>query len=410
MLRSCRLIAHSLRLFWKQPALLMPLIVVWMFQAVAVIYLKYSFPWQDYQPWECFGILFLVVASFSVSLTVACTWLLEMLKQSETGAQLSYTKPLLKTLFIDLPKVLPIAMIWAVLWFTLSVVDVLLSRLGKEKNGDPDAELSAESAARTLAGLDHLSLHTSLIQMLQKGIRMIVFLILPAVVWEGLGSHAAIWKGLRVFRFRLKEFTFGYALTLAAAMLIFLPAAVFIQLGSPGENHRPPMIVFSQEAWLGLIIYIGLCTSFCLYLEQMFGAGLYLWHLKWEQACAEADRLGEKLPLFKSIPPPNLLLTFSELQDFLPVFNGSGPGGELPPLHEAIIQGDIDRVEELLSRGADPNAPDAAGQTPLDSAIGTKNLDIIKLLMAHGARDTAGHMHDPTSDFLQMQMARPMVV
>jgi len=58
------------------------------------------------------------------------------------------------------------------------------------------------------------------------------------------------------------------------------------------------------------------------------------------------------------------------------------------PLHVAAKKGDLTKVKELLSQGANPNIPDAAGWYPLhDVAVSAKDeaVDILSLLITHGA-------------------------
>lgn len=52
-----------------------------------------------------------------------------------------------------------------------------------------------------------------------------------------------------------------------------------------------------------------------------------------------------------------------------------------------LIEGDIHKVEELLKQGVDINAPIGCGTyAPLDGAVGTQNLKMLKFLLAHGAK------------------------
>ena len=61
----------------------------------------------------------------------------------------------------------------------------------------------------------------------------------------------------------------------------------------------------------------------------------------------------------------------------------SSKSEDWPPLHAAVLNGDAAQVKSLLKRGADPNAKNHAGITPLMLAVG----DPVKLdlLLKHGA-------------------------
>jgi len=55
------------------------------------------------------------------------------------------------------------------------------------------------------------------------------------------------------------------------------------------------------------------------------------------------------------------------------------------PLHSAVAQGGVESVKALLAAGADPNARQQGGFTPLLVAAAKGNLEIVKLLLLNGA-------------------------
>jgi ankyrin repeat protein len=67
-----------------------------------------------------------------------------------------------------------------------------------------------------------------------------------------------------------------------------------------------------------------------------------------------------------------------------PVLNDSFPVAE-PDLSHAVIAKDVARVKEIIDAGADVNAKDALGRTPLHLAAFHGQTEIIDLLIAHGA-------------------------
>jgi ankyrin repeat protein len=55
------------------------------------------------------------------------------------------------------------------------------------------------------------------------------------------------------------------------------------------------------------------------------------------------------------------------------------------PLQSATAAGHINIVRMLLEHGADPNVSEAGGFTPLQTASASGNTDLVRLLMEHGA-------------------------
>ncbi|MDD4005096.1 MAG: hypothetical protein PHW69_07840 [Elusimicrobiaceae bacterium] len=298
-----RLFLSTLKILNRYPVFLVPIMAVWVLYAAITLYLKYFFPWDLFAPAAATGIMFLAFFVFSLSIVLSCCVVLELVQQIETGRPPSLAAAAGETLGRDLAKALPLALLWAVIWFALSVIEALLS--GKKRDGGKD-DFNTQNAAGTLLNQGDFSWTGLSFNLIKKGVRMLVFLILPAIAWEDAGFFAAMKKGISVLRSHFGKFAAGYALTGAAATIVFLPPGIILTLGT-GRHGSPPTIEFPAYVWTYVIIYIGLAWSFCMYIEQMFVASLYLWHMKWEKRAREAARQGQLPPRFEDIPQPVLL-------------------------------------------------------------------------------------------------------
>jgi ankyrin repeat protein len=64
---------------------------------------------------------------------------------------------------------------------------------------------------------------------------------------------------------------------------------------------------------------------------------------------------------------------------------------EAEQLHFAAMDGDTDRCAQLIADGSDPNMFDGIGNTPLHYAAKNNHIEVVKLLLAHGANVNAHH-------------------
>ena len=73
-------------------------------------------------------------------------------------------------------------------------------------------------------------------------------------------------------------------------------------------------------------------------------------------------------------------------------------------IHEAAVDGDVERVEQLLIGGADVNAPDADDEgTPLQWAMFTNQTNVVRLLLEYGANP---NIDGPLGTPLQVAISR----
>jgi len=301
--RGWQLIAQGLGVLRQYPWFIAPIVMVWLIYAPGVLYLKYGLQWSRHNTAESVIIVYFFIVAFSFCILLACDVLLELMQQLESDEP-SLRSAIAATFRKDLANLLPLAFAWATIWFALSLIEAALSR--RDEDDGNDAELDAQAAAEALAGFGSFSLSSAFFEALKKGVRMVVFLILPGIAWEDMNFVNATRKGLAVLNAHKGHFARGYALTYAASAVAFLPPSILFMLGT-GRHGRPPPIHFPDSVWAAAIIYIGLAWSFSIYLEQMFGAQLYLWHLKWERKFEVAELSKRPLPSFEDIEPPALL-------------------------------------------------------------------------------------------------------
>jgi hypothetical protein len=308
--RGWKLIVQSMAAFQQYPYLILPILSVWLVYAPCVLYLKYYFDWNRHGVGDSLVVMFFFIAFLSFCILLACDVLLELIKQLEDGAP-SLMGALGATFRKDLMNLLPLALAWAFIWFALTLLEALFSRRDDQESSG-DAELDAQSAFETLADFGNFSLGRAFLEAVKKGVRMLVFLILPAIAWEDMNFIDASKKGLGVLKAHLGEFARGYALTYAAAMVVFLPPAILFLIGT-SHHRQPPLVHIPEGVWVAATIYVGLAWSFSLYLEQMFVAQLYLWHMKWERKFEVARLSKRPLPAFGDIEPPALLAKVPDL-------------------------------------------------------------------------------------------------
>jgi hypothetical protein len=180
--RGWLVVRESILVFNRYPKFILPLLVVWIIYATIVLYLEYWFNWDAFTFSQVYLIIFGVIFIFAFLLSLSCSVLLELMQQLESGQQISFAEAFKITLTRNMIKILPIVLIWTVIWFILTVIQALLSKDKREKDS-----FSAENAAKTLANYNSISFSRAFFEALEKGVRMVVFLILPAIAWENMG-------------------------------------------------------------------------------------------------------------------------------------------------------------------------------------------------------------------------------
>lgn len=292
-----KLLTDSLGLVFRKPVFLVPIFFAWAMVACLVLYVRYYLPMP-----QTLTLLFLLIFAMLFLITliicVANIMMLEFMQQLEFDKKISFGKAMKEAFLVDLVKVIPIALIWAAVWFTILVIKVLLSRI-KRYISRPTP--SPQDAALTLSGANAgpftwLGLG---LDMFEKLVRMYVFLTLPAIAWENKGPFSAFGRSLEIIRRHPTQFITAYTLTMLTSIIMAIPIVIIIFLLYSGWNFHPLF-------WIGVIIYEGFVWTLGIYLEQMSVGLLYLWHLKWLKKGGKGK--------LSSVPRPNLLDNVNDLK------------------------------------------------------------------------------------------------
>lgn len=284
----------SIKAVAMHPALLAPLLFVWLIYAPSILYLQFFFPWDALSGLQTVAVVFGFILCFSLALSLSCFWLLELIRRIEAGEPKSFIASF--TIAVrNVLRALHVTMLWALIWLVLSLLSALFSR----KNEEEDQSFSAENAARTLSGAGSFSLSGAFFDALNKGVRMVAFLIFPAIAWET--SPKPIKRGLQVARTHPTEFASGFLLTEIASAVVFLPPALLFYIVDEAE------ITLSDGVWYLVIVYCAFAWSISILLEQLFTAELYLWDMKWRKACEAAQENGDPEPVLNDVSRPSIL-------------------------------------------------------------------------------------------------------
>lgn len=289
------LLVDSVRFLFKKPIFLVPLFLAWTLVASLILYLRYY--WEPPGGFLTLLMIFLFVFFIALVISVCNIVMLEFMQQLETNGKISITKALKEAVVIDLVRVIPVALIWAAVWFVILIIKALLSKKRKRESPEP----SMEDAAMTLAGANSgpFSWLKLGLGMFEKLLRMYVFLTLPAIAWENAGPFSAFRKSFEVIRKHPVQFLTSYTLTTVTSVLMALPLL-------PVVIAVKADVSFPAVFWTVVLLYEGIIWSADIYLEQMSVGLLYLWHLKWVKHGSKGE--------LSSVKKPDLLDNVYELK------------------------------------------------------------------------------------------------
>jgi hypothetical protein len=293
-------------LLFQRPVLLLPIFFCWLVYGATIIFFRFKFDWSPYDGAELFVVLFLIIFFLSFVISLTNFVLLELIEQIENGKTVSVTQAVAHTLTKNLVRALPIILAWSTLWFLIACIEMLTKTKKNNDSSAEDEELNARNAARELANIKEFSLGSLFFGSLKQGVRMLAFLIFPAIAWENDSTYNATKKGFLVAKKHWAEFATGFLLTRLLSQIIFFPVGLVFALTK--KKHNLP-----EHLWTYVILYIGLAWSYIIYLEVLFTAELYLWDLNWRRVCQKNEAEGKPLPLLSEIKRPSVLDNFPDL-------------------------------------------------------------------------------------------------
>ena len=268
----------SMSFIFKKPVFLVPIFFCWIVVAFVTLYNRYYFPDLG-SFWLIVVYIYFLIVILAFSMCMSNIVMLELVQQLESGKKTSLLNALKEAFGYDLIRVIPIALIWGIVWLIIVILKALTSKARKGEKAEP----SVKDAAMTLSGMNTPFSFWGLgLNMLEKAVRMTVFLALPAVAWEGKGPFAAYKKSFQIIKKHPTQFLTSYTLTLAAAGVMALPLL-------PIYICNKLEIALPSSVWLAVIIYAGIIWTLEIYLEQMSVGMLYLWHMKWEKKGSKGE-------------------------------------------------------------------------------------------------------------------------
>jgi hypothetical protein len=273
---------ESISFLFSRPIFLIPLFFAWVCVASITLYLRYYFEGPE-NALVFFLVIFGIVFLIAFIISIANIMMLELLQQIENSKPVSILRAFHEAIVKDVIKVIPVALLWSVLWFILLIIRALTSR---KRGGGRRAEPSMEDAARTLGGANTgpFSWLKLGLRMFEKLIRMFIFLALLPIAWENKGPLDALRTAKNVIGKDPGAFLSTYTLSGVASFIMALPLVPIFMLP---EGTELPSIV-----WSLVILYEGIAWSLTIYLEQMSVAFMYWRHLQTTQQ-AQANSVSQ---------------------------------------------------------------------------------------------------------------------
>jgi len=260
---SFRMLRNSLRFLVQHPETLLPLVAIWLGSLYMVFAVLPRIPWGTLDVVPAIGVIYLLNCGLCLLQLLGCSILLELLQHIETGRPMRLGIAFRDSLLRNLWAILPLAMGWSLLEVLLWILEALLTSKNRRSASDAAVE--------------------SFFDFLTKGLRMSVFLALPAIAWEEAGSVTAVRRAIRVIRREIASFLGALTYSGFFIALVGLP---MLLLGYFFPD-------WAKAHWKPLLMYSAILWSLKTYLEQMMMAELYLWarSREWDAFAQASDTM-----------------------------------------------------------------------------------------------------------------------
>ncbi|MGD8735636.1 MAG: hypothetical protein PVJ85_02675 [Anaerolineae bacterium] len=262
--QAYQILAGSLRLLWRYPVLIVPLLPVFpmvLGVEVGVWYLDNLL--------VVLALIYGVVYALLFSFTITGNVLLQIHEGGHPSLVQAVSSPI--TL-----RMMPRVFLLGSIWFTLVWIVVLIGRVITALLSRVLGDKVAERITDSIFGVTAIA------------IRMAAFMLIPIMVFEEVG----LTQGFRQMKSTLQDQAIaalsGLALTKVVTLLIALIVTTIPQIMEP-----------SQAATIAAVAFLGTGWMLTMYLEQMYVAGLYLYTVLPESAVVGIlleSQIGRELP------------------------------------------------------------------------------------------------------------------
>ena len=237
-------------------------------------------------------LLYLMFFLYSLSAFI----LLELMEQHETTNRRSLLKALKEAIFFDLPRAIPIIVIWPPMFIIAAILELVFlfeHFIFRGNRYNDSGEVVAHIPPRFFYGgpATELGRYT----------RMRVFFIFPIIAWgKEMNIFKILKEGSLAYKKHKKIFLEGLSLISLASIIILIPNIALLYLKFALDMNIDVLYKI-------VLVFSSFIATFAMYAEQIYSGLFYMWHLKWKYYCKKAKARGDKLPTITSIRPPSLL-------------------------------------------------------------------------------------------------------